>query len=143
MKYTILKKEDIDRIIKLEQEDFTDGWNNVMLNDAFDSGRFFALGVFDKERLVSFVTFSISVDTADIEGVCTDKAYRRKGFAFGLIKEVEKFLINKNIKKLFLEVREQNSMAIALYIKSGFKQISKRQKYYSDGENAIVFCKEI
>ena len=49
---------------------------------------------------------------------------------------------NLELKKLFLEVRESNEVAINLYIKFGFKKISKRTKYYDDGETAVIMLKE-
>ena len=50
---------------------------------------------------------------------------------------------NKNdIKTYFLEVKENNAKAIKLYQKFGFKTESKREKYYDDGQNALImFCR--
>ena len=47
----------------------------------------------------------------------------------------------RELKKLFLEVRESNLPAISLYEKYGFIKISQRKKYYKDGENADVMLK--
>ena len=44
-------------------------------------------------------------------------------------------------KKIILEVRESNTVAQRLYKKYGFKQISKRKKYYVD-EDAKVYQRE-
>ena len=47
-----------------------------------------------------------------------------------------------NLSLYFLEVKENNKTAIKLYQKFGFKTESIREKYYSDGQNALVmFCK--
>ena len=43
------------------------------------------------------------------------------------------------VDEIFLEVRPTNSSAIKLYEKLGFENISVRKKYYSDGEDAMVF----
>ncbi|OGF97201.1 MAG: hypothetical protein A2Z06_01255 [Candidatus Glassbacteria bacterium RBG_16_58_8] len=43
-------------------------------------------------------------------------------------------------RSLFLEVRVSNTVAQQLYRKAGFKEISRRGRYYSDpAEDAIVF----
>ena len=42
---------------------------------------------------------------------------------------------------IILEVNSQNYNAIKLYEKQGFKQISKRKAYYSDGNDALVLQK--
>lgn len=136
-----LSQDDIEQIINLQRENFSDGWNENMLVSAFNENNFFALGYFENDLLVSFVSYSITPDTADVEGVCTSLQYRNKGLARGVLKEVEKTLIEKGIRKLFLEVRESNINAISLYKSLGFNQISVRKKYYSNGENALIFIK--
>jgi ribosomal-protein-alanine N-acetyltransferase len=39
---------------------------------------------------------------------------------------------------LWLEVRASNDAAIQLYLKNGFLQMSMRQRYYADFEDALV-----
>ena len=51
-----------------------------------------------------------------------------------VIREAKK----NNIFKLQLEVRQSNSVAIALYAQLGFVQVAVRKKYYQDNEDAVV-----
>ena len=60
-----------------------------------------------------------------------------------LIQGLEKALLEKNIEKIFLEVRLSNLPAQNLYIKNGFNRINVRKSYYSDGEDAVVMAKEL
>ena len=98
MTYRFLEKQDAERIFELESASFRDGWNFLGLTSAFNGGRYFALGVFDSEKLVAFIGFSISIETADIETVCTKKEYRKQGLGTELIVRAEKFLKEKKIK---------------------------------------------
>ncbi|MBQ0099669.1 MAG: ribosomal protein S18-alanine N-acetyltransferase [Firmicutes bacterium] len=143
MKYYFLEKKDAEEIFNLESASFNDGWNTNQIISAFSSGRYFSIGAKDNDKIVGFIGFSISLDTADIETVCVDKLYRKQGIGTELILRAERFLKEKNINKIFLEVRNSNDQAINLYIKSGFNKISIRKKYYSDGEDAIIMQKEI
>jgi ribosomal protein S18 acetylase RimI-like enzyme len=43
----------------------------------------------------------------------------------------------------WLEVRASNVGAVALYEQLDFTKRATRRKYYSDGEDAIVMCKEL
>ena len=43
--------------------------------------------------------------------------------------------------KMFLEVREGNDKARRFYERNGFTEYSRRDRYYSDGENAILYVK--
>ena len=122
---------------------FTDGWTEKMIIDAFDGGRFNALGFFDGDALVGVITFSYSVDTADIEDIAVDKEFRRKGLGDKLLCEALKKIQDENKEKVFLEVRGSNIPAINLYKKAGFTNLSVRKKYYDDGEDAVVMAKEL
>ena len=55
-----------------------------------------------------------------------------------MIKEV------KEVKSLFLEVRENNTAARKLYEKTGFVEVGMRKNYYSNPtENAVLYKMEI
>ncbi len=134
-----LTAEDID-VLLASREFFLDGWNEQMLKSAFNGGRL--VGLIDEENnaVRGYLTASITIDEADIESVFTFPKFRNKGIAFSLI---EKFFSEyPNLKKIFLEVRKGNIPAINAYKKAGFIQISERKKYYSDGEDALIFIKE-
>ena len=142
MKIVDLNANDIDKILKLYSLYFDDGWNKNMLTGAFNSNRFFAIGL-QEEDLVGVITYSLSDVDADIEGLVISKEYRNKGLALFLLSELEKRLKGENVQKVFLEVRESNIPAKNLYIKNGYQQINLRKSYYNDGENAIVMAKEL
>ncbi len=138
-----LKKEDADKIVELYNGDFLDGWSQKMLEDAFLTQRFLALGIKIEQKLVGVITSSTTLFDADIESVFVKKEYRKQGLASVLIQGLEKALIDKNIEKIFLEVRTSNLPAQNLYIKNGFNKINVRKSYYSDGEDAVVMAKEL
>ena len=68
----------------------------------------------------------------------------RKGLGYQLLEHSIAGLKNRPVQ-IFLEVRESNLAAIALYEKSGFHQIDLRKNYYpkTDGtrEHAIIMVK--
>lgn len=133
---------DVESILQLES-DFLDGWSKGQLISAFDSGRFSVLGAKENNQLIGFVSFSITIDSADVETVFVKIEHRRKGIAQNLIDSAIKTLSDLNVKKIFLEVRQSNYPARSLYQKLGFSDISVRKSYYPDGENAVVMAKEL
>jgi ribosomal-protein-alanine N-acetyltransferase len=141
--YLLLSKENVSEIERLYKDDFSDGWNKNMLNSAFETGRFMALGAHLDGRLVGIITASVGLDDADIESVYVRVEHRRKGIANELLNKIERELISRGIEKVLLEVRESNISARALYAKKGYADISVRKKYYHDGENAVVMVKEL
>lgn len=143
MKIVDLFKHDVDKIVELYEKNFADGWNKNMLESAFNSGRFICIGIKEENKLIGLISCSTTEFDADIEGVTIDKDFRRNGFAKALLGILEVKLKEKNIEKVFLEVRESNAPAKNLYLGAGYKEINVRKKYYSDGEDAVIMAKEL
>ena len=138
----LLGKENLSEILVLYDGNFDDGWTESQLISAFDSGRFLAFGKRENQKLIALLTISTTQFDADIEGIVVDKEFRNKGYAIELLDFAQTELKNQGIEKIFLEVRKSNLPAKSLYLKKGYKEISVRKKYYSDGEDAIVMLKE-
>ena len=138
-----LSKSDISQILDLYDGNFSDGWNQNMLESAFLNGRFLAIAKRIEQRLVAVITISTTQFDADIEGIVVDSAFRNRGYAKELLVFSENHLKNLGIEKIFLEVRASNTPARNLYSQNGYNEISIRKKYYSDNEDAVVMAKEI
>lgn len=137
-----LYKKDAQLICDLYKNGFLDGWNVNQINESFDSNRFLSIGAFINEKIVGVITISTTDFDADLESIFVLEDFRRSGVATALFNEAEKQIKSKKIEKLFLEVRKSNLTAINFYVKLGFNKISERKKYYSDGEDAVIFVKE-
>lgn len=70
-------------------------------------------------------------------------AVRRRGVATALVGKVLDRARERSCREVLLEVRKGNSEAEALYRKLGFEPISRRPKYYSGGEDAVVMRKDL
>lgn len=65
--------------------------------------------------------------------------YRRLGIARALLLECEK--VFQDMNAIRLSVRVSNSAAIQLYEGMGYQQVDRWERYYTGGEDAIVFEK--
>ena len=143
MKIVKLCKADSEKIATIFEKSFSDGWSEKMIKDGFDGGLLNAFGIENEGEFVGVITFSLGLDSVDIEDVAVLPNYRRHGFAKMLIETVIADVKEKGIDKILLEVRKSNDGAIKLYQGQGFNKISERKKYYQNGEDAIVMLKEI
>ena len=125
------------------KNEFSDAYNETQLISAFNNPNFFAVGFEDAGKIVGYITYSVSLDGADIETVFVLGAMRRKGIAKSLIEFCINDIKSKGLNKILLEVRRSNAPAISLYEKAGFKVISTRKKYYDGLEDALVMIKEL
>lgn len=89
--------------------------------------------------VVGFVIVKNNIDSWEIMQIVIDKQYQRQGLAKQLLTHVIMEAKKNHIQKIQLEVRESNHPVISLYKKIGFVETGLRKKYYSNGENAVLF----
>jgi len=70
--------------------------------------------------------------------VNTVPAFRRKGIARKLLREIEALFKEKGVKECHLEVREGNIAALNLYLKLGYRQAGKLKNYYGDAHGLYL-----
>ena len=93
-------------------------------------------GVFNNDELVSFILGLLVVGELDVVSIGTARAVQRVGHARLLLRSA---MQHPGIKRIFLEVRENNLAAIRLYQTLGFEQLGVRKKYYEGTTDAIQF----
>jgi ribosomal-protein-alanine acetyltransferase len=91
-------------------------------------------------KIVAFLV-ARRVDTEwELENIVVAETFRRLGAGFILLAALVSEALAQRGSEIFLEVRESNSSARALYEKAGFKKADLRKDYYSDPrEDAVVF----
>lgn len=102
------------------------------------------LPVFVGEELIAFAAIAYVEDEGELLRIVVKEAERRKGVGGRLIDEAVIEMGGLGVKKIFLEVREDNEAAIALYQQKQFMRAGERKAYYNRPVcGAIVFVKEI
>ena len=81
------------------------------------------------------------VDTEwELENIVVAEQFRRRGIGRRLLTEFMEHARYQNGKAVFLEVRESNQNARALYGKLGFETAGVRKAYYSNPlEDAVLY----
>lgn len=138
------KYEDILRISEMEKECFPqEPWSFKMLASSFDSENFCGVLAEDGGEIIGYGGITVAADNADIDNVAVTEEYRNGGVGTALIAELLKAAKERGVKKVFLEVRVSNYVAMELYLRNGFKGAYARTRYYSDGEDCLVMVKEL
>jgi len=87
--------------------------------------------------IVGFVIIQIAYDECLIMNIGVDKKYQRQHWGQYLMRQV----LQQPAEKFWLEVRESNKAAIAMYSSLGFVEVGRRKKYYPGRfkrEDAVV-----
>jgi ribosomal-protein-alanine N-acetyltransferase len=77
-------------------------------------------------------------DELHILNVVIAPELRRRGLAGTLLRHVLQRARRAGCARTFLEVRDGNAGAIALYRAFGFRPTGRRRGYYADGEDALL-----
>lgn len=128
----------------MEKECFPqEPWSFKMLASSFDSENFCGVLAEDGGEIIGYGGITVAADNADIDNVAVTEEYRNGGVGTALIAELLKAAKERGVKKVFLEVRVSNYVAMELYLRNGFKGAYARTRYYSDGEDCLVMVKEL
>jgi [ribosomal protein S18]-alanine N-acetyltransferase len=82
----------------------------------------------------------ISGEAADILTVHVPPALRQQGYGRSLIKHVLEAAQGAGCPRVVLEVRADNTAALALYASLGFSQIHRRPRYYGTTDALVLAC---
>lgn len=138
------KYQDILRISEIEEECFpTEHWSYKMLASSFETETFRGVLAEDGGEIIGYGGVTIAADVADIANVAVTEPYRRSGVGTAIIERLLQTARESGAKKVFLEVRVSNSAALRLYLKSNFKGVYARTRYYPDGEDCLVMVREL
>jgi ribosomal-protein-alanine acetyltransferase len=135
--------DDLDRLHELEKLFLAPYTKQQIIYELTENETSVFLVIEDKNKILGFIDFWITFDSATICQLAVDEKYQHLGLATKLVEESIKILKNNKEEILWytLEVREQNIKALNLYKKLGFVYVVTKPHYYSNGDNAIYMMK--
>ncbi len=89
-----------------------------------------------------FIVYRATLDEAELITIGVHPDARRSGIAATMIELMVRDLVARGVKKVFLEVAENNHPARALYERHGFTVAGRRPNYY-DGIDAILMARDL
>jgi len=95
------------------------------------------------ETMIGYAAVSVVADVAELQRIAVAATHRRTGVASALLARVEREAAMRHADRVLLEVRDDNSGALAFYARHGFTELSRRERYYADGTTAIVLTRGV
>lgn len=128
--------EDINSIKELGQK-YNNNFSSLFQIDLYiNNDNYIVKIIKENNYIIGFIICDNLIDTVDIELIYIDETYRKRGYGKKLVDSLLQY--NKPIN---LEVNQTNIPAMKLYVKCGFVEIARREKYYN-GVDAIIMRKE-
>lgn len=131
--------DDIDFLLKVENECFPDPWNFDMLESEVLAPHATYSIFYVDQTAVGYYSFLHIFDEAHIMNVAILPDYQGKGYGNKMMDLLLNQTLELSLPHITLEVRRGNDKAISLYKKFGFKLAGVRPRYYMDGEDALIF----
>jgi ribosomal-protein-alanine acetyltransferase len=95
-------------------------------------------------RVVGYILTRWVADTAEILNLAIAESYRRRGLATSLLHKAMAGLADRGVGEVYLEVRESNHSAQALYRAHGFQPAGMRRAYYRRPvEDALILRRSL
>lgn len=134
-----MKEEDLDKVVKIEQEIFSQPWSKQGFIDALQNENTLYLVAEEDNEILGYLGLWQSLEEADITNIAVKENARRQGVAGRLLREAQKLGAERGISALTLEVRVSNEAAIRLYEKHGFQSAGIRPGFYDKPrEDALI-----
>ncbi len=140
-----LTLSDLDQLCAIEQAAYPFPWSRGIFIDCLRVG-YACFGLQFGRELEGYTIFRWASDEAHLLNLCVHPGWQHRGYGSLLLEYAISHVARLESKAIFLEVRESNPRATALYLNRGFKVVGHRPSYYKAGnmrEDAIVMRLEL
>jgi len=137
-----MQAEDLTEVCRIEKENFSIPWSEKSFLESMERNDTVFLTALLGEEIAGYVGCYCIAGTGEITNVAVKSACRRKGIGGLLLEKLYEESAALDTKEFFLEVRESNEAAIALYSCQGFVKEGIRKNFYEKPvENAVIMWK--
>ena len=141
MEITEMTLTDLENMKDTLYSDFDNFWSYNVLKQELENKNTTYIIAKEKDEVVGFAGISICLDEATLNNIVVKKSCRGKGIGGEMLETLIDLCSDMNLKTFTLEVNVENTPAIKLYEKFGFKNLGIRKKYYNNTTDAYIMTK--
>ena len=113
-------------------------WANELKNEGTK-----IFGLLITNLVIGICVIQVVLDEAQINYFVVTKKFRKKGFGSYLMSYLIEKCEKLKLKKILLEVSQDNATAERFYSRFDFYTVGIRKNYYKDGSNALLKEKKL
>ena len=132
---------DIDAIASVENACFSTPWSIDAIKHEICENKLanFMIACDEENNIVGYIGIWTLLDECQINKIAVLPEKRKLGFGKAILNHVLEFTRDIGVKNWYLEVRESNTAAQALYRSAGFSSVGTRKNYYINPvEDAVL-----
>ena len=138
---------DAPRLAQLHAASFHRGWGEGEFESMIAERNTLVHRLRLGRKTIGFAVSRMGADEAEILSIAVDEAWRGRGLSRDLLITHLGHLAGRGVRRIFLEVEENNAPARRLYERTGFAVVGRRERYYrgADGEqlNALLMRRDL
>jgi ribosomal-protein-alanine N-acetyltransferase len=141
------KPRDAPRLAQLHGASFHRGWGEGEFEGMIAERNTLVHRLRLGRRIIGFAVSRMGADEAEILSIAIAATYRGRGLSRDLLLTHLGHLAGRGVRRIFLEVEENNAPARRLYERAGFAVVGRRERYYqqTSGEqlNALLMRRDL
>ena len=137
-----INEKDIDLCYELDSNTIS-LWSKKQWANEFKKEGTKIFGLLITNFVIGIYAFQIVLDEAQINFFVINQKFRKKGFGSYLMNYLIRKCEELNLKKLLLEVSQNNVAAETFYAHFDFSTVVIRKNYYKDGSHALLKEKKL
>jgi ribosomal-protein-alanine N-acetyltransferase len=138
---------DAPRLAQLHAASFHRGWGEGEFESMIAERNTLVHRLRLGRKTIGFAVSRIGADEAEILSIAIDADKRGRGLSRNLLLTHLGHLAGRGVRRIFLEVEENNAPARRLYERCGFAVVGRRERYYqqASGEqlNALLMRRDL
>jgi ribosomal-protein-alanine N-acetyltransferase len=135
-----MREEDLATVIAIELQVYEFPWTLGIFRDCLRVG-YCCWVITLSERVIGYGVTSVAVEECHLLNVCIHPDWQGQGLGQKLVRRLLNLARQHGAETAFLEVRQSNDSACALYRRLGFVDVGRRRDYYptqGGREDALV-----
>jgi [ribosomal protein S18]-alanine N-acetyltransferase len=138
---------DAARLAQLHGASFHRGWGEAEFEAMLGERNTLVHRLRSGRHIIGFAVSRLAADEAELLSIAIDAAQRGRGLSRNLLLTHMGHLAGRGVRRVFLEVEENNQPARRLYESAGFAVVGRRERYYQQpgGEqlNALLMRRDL
>ena len=136
---------DIDAIVRVENACFSTPWSIDAIKHEICENKLadFMIACDEESNIIGYIGIWTLLDECQINKIAVMPEKRKIGIGKTILNHVIELTRDMGVKSWYLEVRESNTAAQALYRSAGFSSVGTRKNYYINPvEDAVLMSLE-
>ena len=110
---------------------FAHGWSEIEFERLIAADTSYADAALEGKTLAGFILSRLAADEAEVLTIVVGARWRDRGLGRALLQRHFERLSAAGARTLFLDVNADNAPARALYARTGFAEVGRRDAYYA------------